>query len=69
MIVNAIIGNPDKFFTAGWDAKVMAWDLDKLSKITEQPVDGYVNTMAMSSVGNLYVAGANGYISALKINI
>ena len=68
MIINAIIGNPDMFFSAGWDAKVVAWDLEKLTKITEQPVEGYVNCMAMSSVGNLYVAGANGYISALKIN-
>ncbi|CAG7835241.1 unnamed protein product [Allacma fusca] len=68
MIINAIIGNPDRFFTAGWDCKVVAWNLEKLSKITEQPVDGYVNTMAMSSVGNLYVGGANGGISALKIN-
>ena len=66
MIVNAIIGNPDSFFTAGWDSKVIAWDLNKLEKITECAVDGYVNAMAMSSVGNLYLAGAGG-LSAIKI--
>ena len=67
MIINSIIGDADKFFSAGWDAKVIMWDLDRLAKVTELPVEGYVNTMALDGTDSLYVGGANGFISALKI--
>ena len=67
MIINSIIGDADKFFSAGWDAKVIMWDLDRLAKVTELPVEGYVNTMALDGVNSLYIGGANGFISALKI--
>ena len=67
MIINSIIGDADKFFSAGWDAKVIEWDLDRLAKVAEQPVDGSVNTMALDGVDTLYVGGANGFITALKI--
>ena len=68
MIINAIIGDPDRFFTAGWDAKVIMWDLGRLTKIAEQPLDGYANTMALDGADTLYVGGANGVIQAFHIN-
>ena len=68
MIINAIGGSGNVLYSAGWDKKVIAWNLDTLSSIGEVEVEFYVNALSLDSTSSkLFASGQEGLVSVVDV--
>ena len=69
MIVNALLSLPNGVISAGWDRKLVFWDLDTQKVIREYQCDAYINTMAWLDPIKKHVlaGGANGFLALVQM--
>lgn len=69
MIINAITaGSTNRLYSAGWDKKVIEWDLNKLCSVGEVQLDHYVNALCLNSTATqLLASGEAGLLTLIGI--
>ena len=69
MIVNALLLSSTECVSAGWDCKVIVWDIGSLKKKAEIPCQYYINCLSwMDKEKKMALAGGkNGYLVLLQL--
>ena len=64
MIINALLINENYLVSAGWDSKIVLWDIKALQKKQEFACESYINTLCWADKGKKQVlaGGKNGYL-------
>ena len=66
MIVNTLSALGDStLFSAGYDGKVVQWNLDNLQSMDSCSVGGCINGSCVGPQGQVYVGAANGLLHRL----
>ena len=59
----------DKVVSAGWDTKLVLWNLSSMKKEAEVPCDSYINILSWLDPKNKQVlaGGENGYLILVQL--
>lgn len=68
MIITALLQSPDCIISAGWDQKIIYWDIGTMQKKSEFICESYINTLCWydATKKQVLAGGKNGYFTIVQ---